>query len=160
MVLTGSDGWQDAPPSCATARSSSTADVRRRPRLYDPASGTWTATGSRNDERHSHAAILLPDGKVLVVGGTRRRSTTTTDSAELYDPDTESWTAIASMHAEREAIEAFLQPDGKVLVLGGTYRRGDGDPRRPSCTTQPPGRGPSSVTHRPGLRREAADDVG
>ena len=48
------------------------------------------------DPRHSHAAILLPDGKVLVAGGTPLDDPT--DSAELYDPDSGSWTAIANMH--------------------------------------------------------------
>ncbi len=93
--------------------------------LYDPDTGTWTATRSKGAQRHSHAAILLPDGKVLVAGG-HVAIDNPTDSAELYDPDTGSWTAIANMHAKREIIEAFLQPDGKVLVVGGSNR---GDPQ-------------------------------
>ena len=37
--------------------------------LYDPASGTWTTTGSLNTARGWHTATLLPNGKVLVAAG-------------------------------------------------------------------------------------------
>jgi hypothetical protein len=91
--------------------------------VYDPDRGTWAATGTMVNPRHSHAAILLPDGKVLVAGG-HAPGDEPTDSAELYDQDTGAWTAIASMHAPRDSIEAFLRPDGKVLVLGQSHRDG------------------------------------
>jgi hypothetical protein len=37
--------------------------------LYDPASGTWTATGGLAAPRWLHTATLLPNGKTLVAAG-------------------------------------------------------------------------------------------
>ncbi len=51
--------------------------------LYDPASGTWTATGSLGTARAYYTATLLPNGKVLAAGG---NNGTALSSAELYDP--------------------------------------------------------------------------
>jgi hypothetical protein len=39
--------------------------------LYDPASGTWSPTGSLAGSRGEHTANLLGDGSVLVAGGLR-----------------------------------------------------------------------------------------
>ena len=50
--------------------------------LYDPASGTWTATGSLGTARKFHTATLLPNGNVLVAGGSGNSGRLA--SAELY----------------------------------------------------------------------------
>src|SRR4029077_3614336 len=60
--------------------------------LYDPARGTWTATGSLNNARSYHTATLLPNGKVLVAGGFGIGGVFFR-SAELYDPVSGTWTA-------------------------------------------------------------------
>ena len=42
--------------------------------LYDPATHTFTATGSLNTPRELHTAVRLPGGKVLIAGGLTGRS--------------------------------------------------------------------------------------
>jgi Galactose oxidase, central domain/Kelch motif len=91
--------------------------------LYDPGSGTWTATGTMADAREGFTATLLPDGMVLVAGGVRLVSGSISDvnlaSADLYDPGTGAWTAAAGMAVARDGHTATLLLDGKVLVAGG-----------------------------------------
>lgn len=52
--------------------------------LYDPTSGTWTATASIAAGRIGHTAVLVADGRVLVAGGSI--STGLLASAAPYDP--------------------------------------------------------------------------
>lgn len=85
--------------------------------LHDPASGTWTATGGLSSARRSSTATLLPNGKVLVVGG--EDGTTTLASAELYDPASGAWYPGGSLVTARSSHSARLLPSGKVLIAGG-----------------------------------------
>lgn len=78
---------------------------------------TFTGTGSLATARTSHTATLLPDGKVLVSGGSSIFNVFS--SAELYDPATGLWTTTGSLATARYSHTATLLPDGKVLVNGG-----------------------------------------
>jgi len=90
--------------------------------LYDPATGTWAATGSMSDGREQHTATLLPNGKVLVAGGVNISGISgfsTPRTALLYDPATGGWSPTASMAAGHVGHSATLLRNGWVLVAGG-----------------------------------------
>jgi hypothetical protein len=86
--------------------------------LFDPASGTWSGTGSMNSPRQYHTAIGLPNGQVLVAGG-RDTNYLMMASAELYDTALGTWTQTAALSTARYGHTATLLTSGKVLVAGG-----------------------------------------
>ena len=93
--------------------------------LYDPAKGAFSPTGSMKDARHKHSAELLPDGRVLILGGVNSRNMQILyASAELYDPVTGAFTATGNMRTSRYKIRdaVVLLNNGKVLIGGGGAR--------------------------------------
>ncbi|HJX54947.1 MAG TPA: kelch repeat-containing protein [Polyangia bacterium] len=81
--------------------------------LYEPGSGTFTATGNMTTYRSGHTATLLPNGKVLIAGGSGDAS------AELYNPTAGTFAVTGKMTAARQGHTATLLSDGKVLIAGG-----------------------------------------
>jgi hypothetical protein len=67
--------------------------------------------------RAYHTATLLPDGRVLIVGGIGNASSGAL--AELYDPETGVFTATGSLATGRSYHTATLLPKGLVLIAGG-----------------------------------------
>ena len=99
--------------------------------LYNPATGSFTATGSMMSGRAGHTLNLLPNGAVLATGGETDACgryfcgfAGSVASAELYDPSTATFAATGSMTAAREVHTATLLRDGRVLVAGGVVYGG------------------------------------
>jgi len=90
--------------------------------IYDSVSGEFRLTGSTNMARYKHAAVLLQDGNVLVLGGADQRDWTGKySSAEIYDVSTGKFGQIANLHNERFKLAdaAVLLANGDVFVGGG-----------------------------------------
>ena len=69
---------------------------------------------------HSHEAILLKDGRVLITGGFIERMTDQAVAyAYIYDPIQAKVFPISSMMEARVGHKLVLRDDGKVLVIGG-----------------------------------------
>lgn len=89
--------------------------------IYNPVADTWRTVGSMATGRELVKAVLLPNGKVLAVGGVighfgRYKALA---SAEIYDPKTERWTSTGALGEARTQFSMTLLGDGRVLVAGG-----------------------------------------
>jgi uncharacterized repeat protein (TIGR01451 family) len=90
--------------------------------LYDPATGTFSATGSLVTSRSGHSATLLANGQVLIAGGDNSVdgfTNTILASAELYDPIAKTFSPTGSLATPRSA-PAVLLGNGQVLIAGGS----------------------------------------
>jgi hypothetical protein len=66
-----------------------------------------------------HTATLLPDGRILIVGGWNSLKNRTVASVDLFDPATNTFTPAAPLPASRHEQAAALLPNGDVLLTGG-----------------------------------------
>ncbi len=86
----------------------------------------WTGAAAMGVGRRQHNATLLPDGTVLVTGGSRGVGFDRLDNklpvhiAELWDPTTGKWTQMVAEDVDRcYHSTAVLLPDGRVFSGGG-----------------------------------------
>jgi hypothetical protein len=83
---------------------------------YDATSGQWTRIASLHHPRYDHSAVLLEDGRVMVLGG--YGASDVLSSVELFDPILQVWHDGVDIPEAREMFAAVLLEE-KVYVIGG-----------------------------------------
>ena len=90
--------------------------------LYDPATETWSATGSLNVARAEARAVRLLDGRVALLGGETTSAYSypvQTTQVEIYDPATGVWSLAGNLQIGRQNTAAALLHDGTILMVDG-----------------------------------------
>ena len=93
--------------------------------LYNPSNGTFANGPNLTTARERHTATLLPNGKVLIVGGRQASGSSyiTLSSAEICNAT--ACTALVSSPSARYSHAAVALPNGTVLLAGGSNGTAD-----------------------------------
>jgi hypothetical protein len=92
-----------------------------QPETPAPLAGTFSATGRLAFARYQHVALLLADGRVLVLG---TGANDLAPPAEIYDPASGQFSTVdveplRRREDDRDAFSATVLEDGLVLIAGG-----------------------------------------
>ncbi|MHB2156512.1 Kelch repeat-containing protein [Calditrichota bacterium GD2] len=108
ILVSGGSGYYDMLNSCE---------------IYDYKNDEWHLTTPMNSKRYLHRLVLLPNNKILAIGGWKN------SSCEIFDPETETWKYTDSLKDKHwDAYTVTELQDGKVLICGGYYLTFDGNP--------------------------------
>ena len=115
LTAGGSPSYQDSDGS-SNAHIITLGDPNTNP--------TVEAIGNMAYQRAFHNSVILPDGKVFIVGGQVRAVPFSDDTAqltpELFDPAGNTFTQLAPMQIPRNYHStAVLMPDATVISAGG-----------------------------------------
>jgi hypothetical protein len=112
----GHTGWPT--PDAKSNTPTATAEIID----LNDASPQWQNTDPMSVPRRHLNSTVLPDGQVLITGGTRGAGFVNIDeglaarAAEVWNPETGSWTTLASNSRMRVYHSvSLLMPDGRVL---------------------------------------------
>lgn len=102
-------GWKGGANSATNTCEVSTSD-----------GSSWSLTGSLPVTTTYSRFVLLPSGKVLIIGGSPDNGEVMADAhVSLYDPSTGLWTSKAPMNVPRFGFGCWPLSNGKILVAGG-----------------------------------------
>lgn len=117
-ILQVGGGWWANGGGPAGARSGFTVDI-----TGGTENPVLKATKPMKYQRHWATSTVLPDGDVIVTGGSRENNGDGgyVTNAEIWNPDTDEWTTIEAPyeHARLYHSAALLLPDGRVMIGGG-----------------------------------------
>jgi FtsP/CotA-like multicopper oxidase with cupredoxin domain len=106
------------------------------------AGSSWKRLKDMNFARTNVNAVVLPNGKVLIVGGHsngQKWSPTPILPTEIYDPETDTYTTGAMLNFPRQYHSVcVLLPDGRVYSAGGVAP-GTADPDQHTMELYTPG---------------------
>ena len=88
--------------------------------VFDPHSNEWRKAPDTVHGRMGHTITLLPDGRVVAIGGATAEGPVNT--AEYMEPETWLWSEITPMSVQRSQHTATLLHDGRILVAGGSIQ--------------------------------------
>lgn len=124
----------------ATARNNRTAEMIEFSGSI--AGSAWTRIADMNFGRTNVNAVVLPTGRILIIGGHsngQKWSPTPVLETETYDPAADAWTPGAPLNFPRQYHSVcILLPDGRVLAAGGVAP-GTADPDQHSVELYSPG---------------------
>jgi hypothetical protein len=111
------------PPDVIPADTPETAFV---PATF-PAVDPLVATGALNTARSDATATLLPDGRVIVIGGAKLDGSAHAplSSVESYESKTGKFSPAGDILTARMGHTATLLQDGTILVAGGEDEQGN-----------------------------------
>jgi hypothetical protein len=116
VLLAGGVFFTGTPPFSLVAHYLASAE------LYDPATGTFSLTGSLHTARSGQSATVLGNGTVLMAAGENDSSNGGyLASAELYNPSTGKFSVTGNLNTSRFLHTAHLLADGKVLIVAGNF---------------------------------------
>lgn len=140
LTATGDGAWQNGPVSSGGYRDAGSAVEYQPGKILlvgggaptataekidlNAATPVWTSAGSMGWPRRHLNATILPDGTVLVTGGTSSGGFNNASGAvyasELWDPASGAWSTVAAQQQKRlYHSTAVLLKDGRVLSMGG-----------------------------------------
>jgi len=83
----------------------------------------WRQVGSLQFKRRKFNTVLLPDGRVMAIGGSSDGSLDPAKAVltpEIWDPITETWSVLPNLAVPRMYHSSVvLLPDGRILIAGG-----------------------------------------